>query len=167
MNPRIRAAALSLSAAGLIALAVSEGYQEVAAPPIKGDVPTHGFGHTGPDVKPGDKTTPVRALITLHGDVSATERTLHRCLGDVQLTQGEWDAFMSLAFNVGAQRVCASTLVRKLHQTPPDYDGACREILRWTYFQGKNCAEPQNARLCGGIARRRQQEYRLCIADSP
>ena len=85
MNPRIRAAALSLSAAGLIALAVSEGYQEVAAPPIKGDVPTHGFGHTGPDVKPGDKTTPVRALITLHGDVSATERAFRSPILGIRL----------------------------------------------------------------------------------
>lgn len=167
MNNRVRAALLSLSAAGLIALAVSEGYQEVASPPVKGDVPTHGFGHTGPDVKTGDRTTPVRALITLHGDVSATERTLHRCLGDVPLTQGEWDAFVSLAFNVGAQKICDSTLVRKLHQTPPDYAGACGQILRWTHFQGKNCAEPQNSRLCGGIAQRRHHEYQTCRGVTP
>jgi lysozyme len=160
---RIKGALLALSATGLIGIAINEGYQETAAPPIKGDVPTQGFGHTGPDVKPGTKTTPVRALVTLHGDVSATEQTLRGCIGDVPLSQGEWDAYVSLAFNVGASRVCQSTLVRLLHQTPPDYDGACKQILRWTYFQGKNCADPAHARLCGGLVARRQAEYRLCM----
>lgn len=164
---RIKATLLALSAAGLIGLALHEGYQEVAAPPVPGDVPTQGFGHTGADVKPGTRTTPVRALITLHGDVSATERALRACIGDVPLAQGEWDALVSLAFNVGAGKVCASTLARKLHQTPPDYAGACREILRWTYFQGKNCALPQNAKLCGGLVRRRQSEYQTCMGASP
>lgn len=165
-RPRVRAALLALSAAGLIGLAVREGYQEVAAPPVAGDVPTQGFGHTGPDVIPGTRTTPVRALITLHRDVSATEAVLHRCIGEVPLAQNEWDAFVSLAFNIGAQRLCDSTLVKKLHQTPPDYAGACAQILRWTYFQGKDCAEPHNSRLCGGLVSRREAEYQTCIGAS-
>lgn len=164
---RVKAALLVLSAAGLIGIAVQEGYQETAAPPIQGDVPTQGFGHTGSDVRPGSKTTPVRALITLHGDVSATERALRLCIGDVPLSQGEWDAFVSLAFNVGAPRVCQSTLVRLLHQTPPDYPGACHQILRWTYYQGRNCALPQNARLCGGLVKRRQAEFDTCMGTTP
>jgi len=161
-NTRIKAALLALSASGLIGIAVHEGYQQVAAPPVQGDVPTVGFGHTA-QVRAGDTTTPVRALIALHGDVSATERGLHACLGDVALTQNEWDAYVALAFNVGADKVCRSTLARLLHQDPPDYTGACQQILRWTFFQGKNCADPAHRRLCGGLLTRRQSEYQRCM----
>ena len=55
-------------------------------------------------------------------------------------------------------------LVEKLNAG--DYPGACREILRWTYFQGKNCAAPENACLCGGLATRRQGEYQQCLGEA-
>lgn len=37
---RVLVAALTLSAAGLIGIAVSEGWEPVARPPVPGDVPT-------------------------------------------------------------------------------------------------------------------------------
>jgi lysozyme len=43
---RIAIAALTLSAAGLIGIATSEGWEPVAKPPVPGDVPTGGFGST-------------------------------------------------------------------------------------------------------------------------
>ena len=39
-------ASLVLSASGLIGIAVSEGWEPVARPPVQGDVPTGGFGST-------------------------------------------------------------------------------------------------------------------------
>ena len=56
-------AALMLSAAGLVGIAVDEGYTERAVPdPVKGvAVPTIGFGTTG-GVHMGDTTTPVKAF---------------------------------------------------------------------------------------------------------
>ena len=54
-------AALALSAAGLVHISMQEGFVEVAAPPVKGDVPTYGFGTTE-GVKLGDKITPEKAL---------------------------------------------------------------------------------------------------------
>uniref|UniRef100_UPI003BAB467B glycoside hydrolase family protein n=1 Tax=Burkholderia multivorans TaxID=87883 RepID=UPI003BAB467B len=55
--------------------------------------------------------------------------------------------------------------VRKLNAE--DYAGACAELLRWRFFQGKDCALPTNARLCGGLATRRQAEYRQCLGEVP
>ena len=49
---------------------------------------------------------------------------------------------------------CASTLVKRLQATPPDYSGACAQILRWTYAGGK--VEP-------GLLARRKTEYRQCM----
>ena len=33
-------------------------------------------------------------------------------------------------------------------------------------LHGKDCALPQNARLCGGLATRRQAEYRQCLGEN-
>ena len=50
---RIQLAALTLSAATLVGIAVHEGYRDTAYIPVPGDVPTIGFGTTG-GVKMGD-----------------------------------------------------------------------------------------------------------------
>lgn len=39
-------------------------------------------------------------------------------------------------------------------------------LRRWRFFQGKDCAQPTNARLCGGLATRREAEYRQCIGEA-
>lgn len=129
---RRAAVGLTISGAALVGIALHEDYRPVAYLPTPQDVPTLGFGTTH-GVKPGDTTTPTRALIKLLGDVNATERALHSpsCIGTVPLTQGEWDAYVSLAYNIGPTAFCGSTLVKLLRSTPPDYAGACKQILRW------------------------------------
>ena len=54
-------AALTLSAAALVGIVLHEGYTDRAVIPVKGDVPTIGFGTTT-GVKLGDTTTPPKAL---------------------------------------------------------------------------------------------------------
>ena len=70
-------ASLVLSASGLIGIAVSEGWEPVARPPVQGDVPTGGFGSTraesGP-MKAGERIDPVRGLILLKRDAAEAER---------------------------------------------------------------------------------------------
>ena len=161
---RIGALALALSASGLIGIAVHENYRGTAYLPTPQDVPTVGFGSTrrsdGTPVRPGDTTTPVRALIRLQGDVNATETALHApgCIGDIPLTQGEWDADVSLAYNIGSHAFCTSTLVRRLHQAPPDYAGACAQILRWRFQAGRELP---------GLLKRRRAEYAQCMGETP
>ena len=82
----------------------------------------------------------------------------------VPLAQHEYDALVSFSYNVGSHAFCQSTLVKKLNAE--DYAGACSELLRWRFFQGKDCALPANARLCGGLATRREAEYRQCIGET-
>ena len=50
-------AALTLSAAALVGIVLHEGYTDHAVVPVKGDVPTIGFGTTA-GVKIGDTTKP-------------------------------------------------------------------------------------------------------------
>lgn len=160
-RPRTTLAALSLSAAALVGIVMQEGYTDRAVIPVPGDVPTIGFGTTQ-GVKIGDTTTPPKALSRALSDMQKFEGALKQCV-TVPLHQHEYDAFVGFSYNVGSGAFCRSSMVKKLNAG--DYPGACREILRWTYFQGKDCAAPENARLCGGLAKRRQDEYRQCIGE--
>ena len=162
MIKRAHISSIALSAAALVVIVMHEGYTDRAVIPVKGDVPTIGFGTTG-GVKMGDTTTPPKALARALTDVQKFEGALKQCV-TVPLSQNEYDAFVGFSYNVGSAAFCRSEIVKKLNAG--DYPGACREILRWTYFQGKNCAAPENARLCGGLAKRRQEEYRQCMGDA-
>jgi lysozyme len=152
MKARIVIGALTLSASALVGIAVHEGYRGEAYIPVKGDVPTIGFGTTD-GVKPGDRIEPVQALVRKLADVQRFEGALKECVR-VPLHQYEYDAFMSLAYNIGPGAFCSSTLVRRLNAG--DYTGACNEILRWDRFRG----EPLR-----GLTLRRQAENRQCLGQ--
>lgn len=126
-------AVLSLSAAGLVGLVGWEGYRDHAYIPVKGDVPTIGFGTTD-GVKMGDTITPPVALGRALRDVQKFEGALRQCV-TVPLAQHEYDAYVSLAYNIGPSAFCGSTLVRKLNAG--DYAGACAEISRWNRSGGE------------------------------
>jgi lysozyme len=142
-------AAISLSATALVAIALHEGYRENAYVPMAGDIPTIGFGTTS-GVKLGDKTSPEKALQVALRDIQKFEGALKQCV-KVPLTQGEYDVYISLSYNIGSGNFCRSTLVKKLNGQ--DYEGACKEILRWDQFQGKRLP---------GLTKRRQEEYLKC-----
>ena len=159
--PRRSLMALSLSAAALVGIVLHEGYSDRAIIPVPGDVPTIGFGTTT-GVKLGDTITPPQALARALVDVQQFEGAIKTCV-TVPLTQNEYDAYVSFAYNVGSRAFCQSTLVKKLNLG--DFKGACDELLRWRFFQGKDCALPENRRLCGGLVKRREAEYRQCLGE--
>jgi lysozyme len=149
-HPRSLVAALSLSAAALVGIALHEGYRGEAYIPVPGDVPTIGFGTTG-GVQMGDRITPERALQRALTDIQQFEGALKKCV-KVPLHQHEYDAYISFSYNVGSAAFCNSTLVRKLNAG--DYSGACAELLRWTKAGGRELP---------GLVKRRQDEYRQCM----
>lgn len=149
---RLKVAALALSAAGLVGIAVHEGYRGETYRDAVG-VPTLGFGTTG-GVKPGQTITPERALARALTDIRQYEGALRACVA-VPLHQHEYDAFLSLAYNIGPAAFCGSTLVKKLNAG--DYAGACAEIRRWNRAGGK---------VLGGLTKRRAAEYRQCMGGA-
>ncbi|SEO77213.1 lysozyme [Nitrosovibrio sp. Nv6] len=151
IKPRSAIAGLVLAASTLVGIGVHEGYVEVAAPPVAGDVPTNGFGSTE-GVKLGDKTTPVRAMVRLLEEIEGVYAAGVKSCVTVPLYQWEFASFVSLAYNIGVHAFCNSTLVRKLNAS--DYDGACKEILRWDKFKGKPLR---------GLTIRREAEYKQCM----
>lgn len=150
IQPRTVIAALSLSAAGLVGIAQWESYTDTAVIPVKGDVPTIGFGATN-GVKMGDRTTPTRALVRLLSDANSHSEGIKRCI-TVPLYQHEFDAASSFAYNVGVSAFCKSTLAKKWNSG--DYAGGCNELTKWVYFKGKRLP---------GLVKRREEERKLCL----
>lgn len=146
-------AALALSATTFVSITLLEDYVEVAVPPVKGDVCTNGFGTTT-GVRCGDRTTPPKALARALTDIQKFEGAIKKCV-TVPLHQHEYDAYVSLTYNIGEGAFCRSTLVKKLNAG--DYSGACKQILVWDKFKGKPLR---------GLTNRRQKEYEQCIGKT-
>ena len=167
LKQRIVIAALTLSAAGFVGIVSHEGYSDRAIVPVPGDPPTIGFGSTiyanGTPVRLGETTSPPAAVALAVRDVSVKEGDLKRCI-DAKLYQHEYDALVDLAYNVGAGAVCRSSIPAKL--AAGDYVSACKTILDFRRVQGRDCSLPQNKRFCGGVWKRRQAIYRLCMGEA-
>jgi len=168
--PRQLLAVLALSAAGLVGIVAREGYSDKAYPdPVLGTaVPTIGFGSTE-GVRMGDTTTPVPALQRALRDVQTYEHALKQCV-KVPLHQHEYDAYVSLAYNIGASNFCTggrkggtSVLVQRLNAG--DYAGACDAILGWKYAGGIDCSIPGN-RSCAGLWRDRLRLHAQCKGNA-
>ena len=99
----------------------------------------------------GDKISVPEALERLMRDVENAESAIGQCV-KVPLSQGEYDAYTSFIFNVGGNAFCASTLVKKLNAG--DYPGACLELKRWVYVDGK---------VVHGLVKRRNMEFQMCM----
>lgn len=169
-------AVLVLSAAGLVGIAVDEGYTSRAVPdPVKGvAVPTNGFGSTGSDITMRSTTTPVKALQRALTDVQRFEGAIKQCV-HVPLHQHEYDAYVNLAYNIGrgksgvvdgfceSKRGGPSTLVARLNAY--DYQGACDAILMWKKAGDVDCSVPGN-KQCPGLWDRRLRLHRQCLGPA-
>lgn len=149
-----RIAALTLSAAALVGMAVHEGYRDRAyyatADEKARGISTVGFGETQ-GVKPTDTVTVEKALVRLLARSHGFESELKQCFNsDVTMTQNQWDSAVSLAYNVGVPALCKSTLVRKANAG----EEWCSEILRWNRQSGV---------VLPGLTKRRQEEYQKCV----
>ena len=88
---RIKAALLSLSVAGLLAIAGFEGFSDKVYIPVPGDLPTVGFGHADPRLTIGERISKQQAVDFLSQDVQDAQRAVQKCV-HVPLTQFEFDA---------------------------------------------------------------------------
>jgi lysozyme len=149
-KPRIAIGGMAMSALAFVAMTLQEGWAPVASLPTPNDVPTYGFGSTGPDVKLGDTITPPKALVRALSDVQKFEGALKQCV-KVPLHQYEYDAYVSFAYNIGSGAFCSSTLVKVLNEGR--YADACAQISRWDKQAGK---------VLTGLVNRRKHERAIC-----
>ena len=95
---------------------------------------TIGYGHTGPEVKNGLKITKDDALKLLYSDAKEAADCVRRIFKEWkqkelphQITQGMFDALVSLVFNAGCDGVRTSDFIQDMKNG--DYDVAAEKIL--------------------------------------
>ena len=111
-------------------------------------------GHTGPELRMGQRYTRQQCEDMLYGDLLKHAQALD-CIKR-PMTDGQKAAFLSFAFNVGNKAFCDSTLARKANAG--DMPGACAELSRWTRASGRELP---------GLVKRRAAERELCERGLP
>lgn len=110
---------------------------------------TIGYGHTGPEVGPGDVITKAQAEALLRQDLARFESAV-RNLVKVPLSSNQFSALVSFTYNVGSGALAQSTLLALLNQR--NYQGAADQFPRWVNGGGQ---------VLPGLVRRRNQELSL------
>lgn len=120
-----------------------EKFRPTAFKPTKKDVWTIAWGHTT-GVKEGDTCTTAQGETWLHDDMAKAVSDIHaHCT--VDLTQQQFDALVSLIFNIGVGAFEGSTLLRKLNLN--DYAGAAAEFPRWDKQAGEELPGLEKRRI--------------------
>ncbi len=117
-------------------------------------IPTIGYGATGPDIRMGMVWTQEQADARLVEDLARFADGVER-LVEVDLSDNQFAAIVSFAFNVGLGALRDSTLLRKLNAG--DYLGAADQLPRWNKGGG---------RVLPGLTRRRAAERDLFLSDA-
>ena len=151
VKAKLAAAVLSISVAGLALIQTFEGTETTAYADAVG-IQTICTGSTR-GVYLGQTATLAECEERLSEDVSYAGRAIGRQV-KVKLSQGQYDALVSLVFNIGPGAFARSTLLKRLNE------GQCRvaadEFLKWRYASGKPLR---------GLLKRRQAERELFIKD--
>lgn len=122
---------MQTSAAGRAAIAQREGNKLKAYRDTKG-IWTIGVGHTAaagaPAPKAGMSITAAQSDEILSRDLATFEAAVNKAV-TVPLSQGQFDALVSLALNIGAGAFAQSTLVKRLNAG--NVAGAADAFMMW------------------------------------
>lgn len=128
---------MSISSFGVNIICNFEGKRLVAYDDGVG-VWTIGFGTTiypnGTKVKKGDVCTEAQAKAYMAHDLKKFELAVNNAV-NVSLNQNQFDALVSLAYNIGTNAFKNSTLVKKLNAG--DIRGATNQFDVWIYAGGR------------------------------
>lgn len=122
-------------------------------------LPTIGYGHLlsrvkGEDLSKYDPITLQEASELLCRDLDKFAIGVQRLVA-VSITEGQFGALVSFAFNVGLGNLQASTLLRKLNRGD-SLDDVANEFLKWDKAGGRKLL---------GLTRRRQAERRMFLGE--
>ena len=139
---------LDYSSAGLALTRSFEGLR-LAAYQDSAGVWTIGYGHTGPELHPGQRITEPEAEALLRKDMAAAVDCVRRAVR-TKLTQGQFDALVDLCFNVGRGNFLGSTLLRSVNRG--EFAAAAEQFGLWVHAGGS---------VVPGLVRRRAAEAAL------
>jgi lysozyme len=119
-------------------------------PASGGDPWTIGWGSTGAQIKKGVVWSQQQCDDHFDAHVLEFGSKVAAAIGGAPTTQDQFDAMVSLAYNLGVGNLQSSTLLKK-HKAG-DYTGAAAEFARWNKAQGK---------VMPGLTKRRAAEAAL------
>lgn len=124
---------MQISYSGIQALKMEEGFRADAYPD-GGGTWTIGYGTINVDDKPvqrGMHCTPQEAEIWLMQGLAKAQTAINQACGNI-ITQHQFDALCSFAYNEGVGAFQNSTMLRKIKAR--DYKGAAAEFDKWVYI---------------------------------
>lgn len=133
---------MEISLAGLNHLKTVEGYRSTVYKDVAG-FKTIGYGHKLTALENYTEITREEAARLLAKDVAGAEAGVN-ALVTVPLKQGQFDALVSFAYNVGVGAFRRSTMLKNLNAG--SYTGAAAEFGKWIYAGGKPSGGLQNRR---------------------
>ncbi len=124
-------------------------------PATGGDPWTIGYGDTGPDVVSGLVITKEEADERLTKRLNQEfGKIVNQMIGDSPTTQGQFDAMVSLAYNIGVGNFEKSSVIRD--HVNGNYRAAADDFLKWNRAAG---------RVLDGLTRRREEERNLYLSN--
>ena len=139
-----------ISAEGINLICSFEGL-ELKAYLDSANIWTIGYGtiiRNGVKVKKGDTCTIEQAKAYMASDLKSFEAAVNKV--KVPLNQNQYDALVSLTYNIGVNAFANSTLLKKLNAQ--DYKGAAAQFDVWNKVKG---------RVVQGLVNRRAKERKL------
>lgn len=139
---------MKISERGIKLIKEYEGFRSVAYL-CAANIWTLGYGSTK-GVKKGDVISEREASERLEKEVNEEYGKAVNDLVKVSLTQNQFDALVSLVYNIGVGNFKKSTVLKELNKK--NYSAACEAIAMWNKGGG---------RVLAGLVRRRSAEQEL------
>jgi lysozyme len=151
---------MDLSDAGLTFISAWESERDVAYQDQAG-IWTIGFGHTGGDVSEDLTWTTEQSLAALMDDTDVAQKTVNVAIegGNISTAQHEYDAMVSLAFNIGSRAFLNSSVCRFHRAGKHSLAGSAFLLWDKYHLDGKLTTS-------AGLKRRRQAEMQLYAGET-
>lgn len=136
--------------------ALIKGYEQCklkAYMPTKDDVPTIGWGSTGPGIRMGLTWTQAQADARFAADLARFASDVERRLAGAPTTQGQFDAMVSLAYNIGMANFANSSVLT--NHKAAHYSTAAMAFGLWNKQRDKATGQ---LKVLAGLTKRRDAE---------
>uniref|UniRef100_A0A3B0MGF4 Lysozyme n=1 Tax=Arsenophonus endosymbiont of Trialeurodes vaporariorum TaxID=235567 RepID=A0A3B0MGF4_9GAMM len=159
MHTSLRKRLIAATAGGTVAIAavLIQWHEGKRYKPYRdgGGVLTVCHGHTGKNVTPGKIYSEEQCNELMKRDLQVARSTVEHYV-TVPLSDLQKAALTSFVYNIGSGAFANSTLLKKLNAG--DIHGACDQMRRWKYDEGK---------VSNGLINRREVERELCLNPDP
>jgi len=135
---------MTLSHAGRAFIQSFEVKRNIGFLPTPNDKPTAGWGHTGLDVSIGKYYSDDQCNDWFERDTGWAVSTVNDHVR-VEITQNQFDALVSICFNIGAPNFDSSTLLKDMDSGA--YEAAADQFLVWDKQRGQELSGLERRRV--------------------